>query len=143
MATSAHVWPATLAKDAVSTLMIALLHHVFMGTVLYVVNALPANMPCSSSCVLLQDLINDYSCSCEYGWSGKNCNVNPDDCNPNLCLHGGNCTVSYLSPVLQQPHFHCVSVLRMGLVATHVRVLWATQAPTVRSILMTVLLAHV
>ena len=36
-------------------------------------------------------------CSCDNGWiqwSGENCDVNIDDCNPNPCQHGGHCTVS-------------------------------------------------
>ena len=44
MVTSAHVWLATLARDAVLTLMSALVHHVFMGTVLYVITALPTSI---------------------------------------------------------------------------------------------------
>ena len=41
-----------------------------------------------------QDMIANYSCTCVGGWTGMNCKTNIDDCTPNPCLNGGNCTVS-------------------------------------------------
>jgi Concanavalin A-like lectin/glucanases superfamily/EGF-like domain/Somatomedin B domain len=38
------------------------------------------------------DLLNDYSCSCTAGYSGKNCSVNIDECSPDPCEHGATCT---------------------------------------------------
>jgi len=34
------------------------------------------------------DGIDDYTCNCEPGWEGKNCNININDCDPNPCVHG-------------------------------------------------------
>ncbi|XP_052811038.1 neurogenic locus notch homolog protein 2-like isoform X3 [Mya arenaria] len=47
--------------------------------------------PCDNGGVCT-DQIADYSCECATGWSGKNCDVNPDDCSPNPCQNGGACT---------------------------------------------------
>ncbi len=38
--------------------------------------------------------MSDFDCLCAEGFEGPTCAVNHDDCNPNLCRHGGNCTVS-------------------------------------------------
>ena len=40
-----------------------------------------------------QDEIGDYSCSCETGWSGRNCDDNINDCTPTSCMNGGTCNV--------------------------------------------------
>jgi len=34
-------------------------------------------------------LVNDYKCNCTNGYSGKNCDINLDDCKPtNPCVNG-------------------------------------------------------
>ena len=35
-----------------------------------------------------QDLINSYSCSCDDGWEGSDCDVNTDECASLPCVHG-------------------------------------------------------
>ena len=37
--------------------------------------------------------MNSYSCNCDPGYTGNDCSINIDDCNPNPCQYGGNCTV--------------------------------------------------
>ena len=61
-------------------------------------------------CVILvslciQDLINEYTCSCDEGWSGENCDVNINDCDPNPCQNDGNCTVSSQESPLHNHNF--------------------------------------
>ena len=36
--------------------------------------------------------LDGFSCACEPGWQGKNCDENIDDCSPNPCLNDGICT---------------------------------------------------
>ena len=43
---------------------------------------------------IIQDEIGDYSCSCETGWSGRNCDDNINDCTPTSCMNGGTCNVT-------------------------------------------------
>ena len=44
----------------------------------------------------MQDGIAQYDCSCEDGWTGRNCSVNIDECDPNPCNNDGTCIVSSL-----------------------------------------------
>ncbi|XP_070553684.1 fibropellin-1-like [Ptychodera flava] len=37
------------------------------------------------------DLVNDYSCSCNDGWAGKNCDVNINDCEGVTCVGNAYC----------------------------------------------------
>ena len=37
------------------------------------------------------DLINDYECSCDVGWTGRNCTENIDDCAGQPCVHSTQC----------------------------------------------------
>ena len=39
-----------------------------------------------------QDLFNDYSCSCQPGYFGRNCEMEIDECLPRPCENGGTCT---------------------------------------------------
>ena len=47
--------------------------------------------------------MNGYSCNCDQGYTGTNCNVNRDDCVDNLCEQG-SCVVSTKSkpPMMTQ-----------------------------------------
>lgn len=42
----------------------------------------------------LQDNVASYTCVCELGWTGANCDQNINDCDPNPCLNGAACNVS-------------------------------------------------
>ena len=41
---------------------------------------------------VFQDLFNDYSCSCQPGYFGRNCEMEIDECLPRPCDNGGTCT---------------------------------------------------
>lgn len=59
-----------------------------------------------------QDLINNYRCDCVVGWTGRNCDVNIDDCSPNPCQNGGACHVSCARINMQYPN-------KMSIVSIH------------------------
>ena len=42
----------------------------------------------SGTCV---DLVADYRCNCEAGWTGRHCQTNIDDCAARPCQNGGTC----------------------------------------------------
>lgn len=46
--------------------------------------------PCQNGGTCI-DQLNDYSCACVRGYSGKNCEVNIDECKPNPCKNAGTC----------------------------------------------------
>ena len=41
---------------------------------------------------VFQDLFNDYFCSCQLGYFGRNCEMEIDECLPRPCDNGGTCT---------------------------------------------------
>ena len=41
-----------------------------------------------------QDMVDDYVCTCVLGFTGKNCDVNIDDCASNPCQNGSTCYVN-------------------------------------------------
>ena len=45
--------------------------------------------------MFIEDGINSYTCQCAAGYVGRNCGMNYNDCSPNPCYSGGNCTVRY------------------------------------------------
>ena len=45
-------------------------------------------------CTHAQDGINNYTCSCVFGYDGVNCQVNIDDCVGTPCQNEGTCIVS-------------------------------------------------
>ena len=47
----------------------------------------------------LQDNVASYTCVCEAGWTGANCDQNINDCDPNPCQNGATCDVSTHNPV--------------------------------------------
>jgi len=69
----------------------------------------------SSSCQnggRCMDLVEDYTCLCVPGFTGKNCSINIDDCSPDPCQNGGNCMdldvhLTTLEKTAQQ-YFHFV-----------------------------------
>lgn len=36
-------------------------------------------------------MIQSYKCTCDSGWSGKNCDINNNECESNPCMNGGTC----------------------------------------------------
>ena len=38
------------------------------------------------------DLVGDYQCQCQPGYTGKNCETNIDECAVSPCRNGGTCT---------------------------------------------------
>lgn len=47
------------------------------------------NSPCTNA-VSCQNLVGDYKCKCQKGWTGKNCEHNINDC-VGQCQHGATC----------------------------------------------------
>ena len=41
-----------------------------------------------------QDNVASYTCVCEAGLTGANCDQNINDCDPNSCQNGATCNVS-------------------------------------------------
>ncbi|KAL3870939.1 hypothetical protein ACJMK2_038967 [Sinanodonta woodiana] len=37
------------------------------------------------------DMLDGYTCSCDLGYSGSNCDINIDDCTDNACQHNSSC----------------------------------------------------
>ena len=62
--------------------------------------SLSCPQPCSMECAVLysplQDQVNGFECQCAPGWTGNTCSENIDECDPNPCENGGNCTVRRL-----------------------------------------------
>ena len=98
MGSPAAVWLGIMAHYVRQILMSVHLILVLMELpVLYVV---PHHLAMCACCVSewhcpisSQDTINNYTCSCVEGYTGKNCDINIDDCNPSPCVHG-TCSVS-------------------------------------------------
>ena len=44
----------------------------------------------------MQDGVNMYTCACEAGYFGLNCETDVNECNSHPCQNGGSCIVSYL-----------------------------------------------
>jgi hypothetical protein len=42
---------------------------------------------------IFKDGINSYSCSCLAGYTGTNCDIDINECLPNLCMNGATCRV--------------------------------------------------
>ena len=42
----------------------------------------------------MQDMVNAFSCTCGYAYTGTICDDIIDFCDPNLCQNGGTCSVS-------------------------------------------------
>ena len=47
-------------------------------------------------CLLVQDLVNDYGCHCNAGYTGKNCETDVNECESSPCFNGGTCEVLYV-----------------------------------------------
>ena len=58
------------------------------------INILSANLCLPGTCLNgnCTNIENDYDCDCEAGYSGRNCEINIDECFSNPCLNGGQCT---------------------------------------------------
>ena len=54
----------------------------------------PSAPPPSPSHPHPQDEMARYSCRCDPGWTGINCDRDIDDCDGDPCMNGGSCTVS-------------------------------------------------
>lgn len=59
--------------------------------------------PCLNG--ICSDALDGYSCECQPGYSGKNCEINVDDCLENICTNGATCEdgvlgYSCLCPIL-------------------------------------------
>lgn len=46
------------------------------------------------TCTTSQDLVNGYTCVCVRGWEGQNCHMEVNECDPNPCQNGADCSVS-------------------------------------------------
>ena len=38
-----------------------------------------------------QDLVADFQCECDFGYEGRLCEINIDDCENDKCQNGGYC----------------------------------------------------
>ena len=56
--------------------------------------SLPPSLPPSPPPPPPQNTAGGYTCACDPGFTGTNCERNINDCNPDPCLNGGTCFVS-------------------------------------------------
>ena len=83
----------------------------------------------------MQDGFNNYTCVCKLGLSGRNCEINRDDCTPNPCKNGAACQVSVKSTItymhaIKQTRFN-VHMYRIWSLTTTAHVRLATREKTV------------
>lgn len=50
--------------------------------------------PCKHDATCTNTGLDSYSCNCLPGYTGTNCEINIDECEPDPCENGGSCTVS-------------------------------------------------
>lgn len=41
-----------------------------------------------------ENLLGGFVCHCQDGWTGETCNVSPNTCETNYCLHGSECVAT-------------------------------------------------
>ena len=45
-------------------------------------------------CVVFQDLVDGYQCTCTPGWTGDRCRMEINECGPSPCENNATCYVS-------------------------------------------------
>ena len=56
---------------------------------------IPCGLKDCSPCLndgMCTDLVNNYTCKCQPGYRGRNCEIDIDYCEENSCQNGGNCS---------------------------------------------------
>jgi len=87
--------------------------HIFTHTHTYICThilsyILPTHTHTLTLTLLHQDGVNSYTCTCQPGYTGNNCQTNIDECASRPCLNGGRCTVRGLASVTVLIFDHCM-----------------------------------
>lgn len=64
----------------------------------------------------VQDMINSYSCTCQVGYTGLNCETEVNECAADPCVHG-NCTVSH--SINYTKHVHVIIIGAIETIFLH------------------------
>ena len=76
------------------------------GTMLGVIDDSQPDLCFFSSCACIKPVV-EYTCDCEAGYNGTNCETDINECNPDPCQYGAVCTESATDSSVALGEYHC------------------------------------